>query len=182
MKKTAVVAIALWVLLAAAGTCLAEANTYDHKVEIDKMTFEWRIDGQRLHVRVSAPTTGWVAVGFNPSAAMQDANFVMGYVKDGKVTVEDHFGSASFQHDKDTKLGGTDDVADIAGQEAGGTTTIGFSLPLNSGDGKDQAIQIDGETKVLLAYGAGRDSFRARHKFRATLAVQLQNGQFKRLK
>ncbi len=46
-----------------------------------KITLEWKIDGPDLEVILTAPTRGWVPVGFDPSSLMKDANLIIGYVK-----------------------------------------------------------------------------------------------------
>lgn len=158
------------------------AADYDHKIEVDKMSFEWKVDGKNIHIRLKAKTEGWVGVGFNPSEEMKDANFILGYVKKGKVKVTDHFGHAKRQHKSDKKGGGKKNVDNVAGKEDGGFTEISFSIPLNSGDDKDTVIEPDKETIVLLSYGAGRDSFKSKHKFKSVLSVTLATGKYKVVK
>ena len=149
---------------------------YSHKIEVKNMVFQWQIDGDKLNIELSAPTTGWVGIGFNPSDGMKDANFILGYVKKGKAKVTDHYGTQLRQHKKDTKLGGKKDVTNAKGGEKDGVTTISFTIPIDSGDSKDQALAVDQDTVVLLAYGSGRDSFNARHKTHARLSVNLTTG------
>ena len=45
---------------------------------MDDVTFEWQVvdSTSTLDVRVTAPTTGWVAVGFDPQTAMLEANLI----------------------------------------------------------------------------------------------------------
>lgn len=154
------------------------AGDYDHKISVDKVTFEWKLDGKNINVRLQAETEGWVGIGFNPSEDMKDANFILGYVKKGSVKVTDHFGTSKRQHKADKKLDGKNDVTNAAGKEADGVTEISFTIPLDSDDAKDAVIAADKETTVLLAYGAGRDSFRSKHKFRTALKVNLTTGKY----
>lgn len=163
-------------LLVAGGALSAD---YQHSLDVDKMNFSWSINGDQLAGKVSGPTTGWVAVGFNPSNKMKDANIVIGYVKKGKVTIKDDFGSAATQHKTDKKIGGAENVTTVGGSEEGGVTTIEFTMPLNSGDDKDNVLDPNGDTVVILAYGTERDSFRTKHKYHATLTVNLASGERK---
>jgi len=144
------------------------------------MSFLWKIDGDRIHIKLVAKTTGWVGVGFNPSKIMKDANFILGYVKDGKPAITDHFGTGERMHQRDKKLGGESNFSNIFGKEENGKTEIGFTIPLKSGDSNDQEISVDKDTIILLAYGAGRDSFRAVHKFRTSITVNLASGKYKK--
>lgn len=156
---------------------LASAGDYAHEVQAQKMSFAWKVNGDRIEVKLSAETTGWVAIGFNPTEGMKGANYILGYMKDGKVILSDDFGDSPASHKADDKLGGTEDVTLIGGTEEGGKTTIEFSIPLASADTNDGKINVNGDTVVLLAYGPpDRDSFKAKHKFRTGLKVNLSTG------
>jgi hypothetical protein len=182
MKHISVVFTLVFSIFLTAVLVSASESDYDNKIEVETIVFEWKVDCDVIHIRLSAKTDGWVGIGFNPSEQMKDANFILGYVKDGDVNVSDHFGSADRQHEKDEKLGGTDDVTNISGKEVNGITQVCFTIPMHSKDSNDQALSADKETKVLLAYGAGRDSFRARHQFRTALNVNLKTGKFTKIK
>jgi hypothetical protein len=158
------------------GVASAIAADYAHEVKVKDMTFAWTVDGDKLAVKVAAPTDGWVGIGFNPTEAMKGANIVMGYVKNGKVKIVDEFGDQETGHSIDTKLGGSEDVTVIGGSEEGGVTTLEFAIPLDSGDKSDNVINVNSDTKIILAYGAGRDSFLPRHKFRTSIVVNLGSG------
>jgi hypothetical protein len=153
-----------------------QAAQYDHEIKDNKMSLAWKVDGTNLAVKMAAETEGWVGIGFNPSKDMKDADFILGYVKDGKAKISDEFGDKENSHALDKKLGGTDDAILVGGSEEGGVTTIEFTIPLKSVDKYDTTIKVDGDTKVLLAYGAGRDSFISKHVYRAELYVNLATG------
>ncbi len=162
--------------------CFAQEITYQHSAAIEQITFSWAVEGELLHIKLSAKTTGWVGIGFNPTKGMKDANFILGYVKKGKVKLRDDYGTSERTHSKDTKDGGQENFTNAAGKEANGTTEISFTIPLDSGDSKDNVIKPDGETTVLLAYGAGRDSFLSKHQFNGVLKVNLSTGKYQEAK
>jgi hypothetical protein len=182
MKNKLWTSIIFLLVVLSAGLCLAGSNEYDHKITVGNIVFEWKLASETIHIRLTAKTEGWVGIGFNPSKRMKDANFIIGYVKKGSVKVADHYGITERQHEKDSKLGGQMNISNIAGEEKNGVTQITFSIPLNSEDSMDRPIWTDKDNTVLLAYGAGRDSFRAKHKFRAALKVNLSTGGFSILK
>lgn len=153
-----------------------QAAEYDHEVQDKKISFAWKVNGETLAVKMTAETQGWVGIGFNPVSEMKGANFILGYVKDGKVKVDDDYGTDANAHKSDTKLEGTSHVTVVGGTETGGMTTIEFTIPLDSGDKNDTKIDVNGDTTVLLAYGTGRDSFLAKHKYRTALKVNLSSG------
>jgi len=170
-KMLVVVGVIFW-----AAVTNVQAAEYDHEVKDKNISFAWKVEGDTLAVKMSAETEGWVGIGFNPVKEMQGANFILGYVKKGKAKIDDDFGYDENRHKSDTKLDGTSDVTLIGGTEEGGVTTIEFTIPLDSGDKNDTKIDVNGETIVLLAYGAGRDSFLAKHKYRTSLKVNLSTG------
>ena len=136
---------------------LLAADLYAEKmqsVKVQDMQFSWEISNGNLVVEILAPTEGWIAVGFNPSKMMKDANIIIGYVDDnGKTVVNDHYGTSPIGHKADTDIGGTDDITIISGSQNGGATRIKFSIPLSSGDIYDSELKAGAKTVILLAYG-----------------------------
>ena len=158
----------------------ALAAEYQHSVSVNKMDFSWSLAGDQLAVKISAPTEGWVAIGFNPTSKMKDANILIGSVKKGKVKISDEYGKTAVGHSSDKKLGGSSDVTVVGGSEENGKTTLEFTIPLNSGDTKaDNVIDPAADTAVIMAYGAA-DSFRVGHgKDRVKFMVNLTTGEKK---
>lgn len=151
------------------------AKDFSHKVTNKGMTFEWTVNGENLDVQISAQTQGWVAIGFNPSHDMKDANIIIGYMKDGQAKISDEFGTSDTSHEKDTKIGGKENVSGISGKEENGVTSIAFTIPLKSADQKDKAIDVNGVTTVIMAQGP-RDSMNVKHTARVMFKVNLSTG------
>lgn len=140
---------------------------------VGEFTFMWRVDTLRvLHVKLSAPTTGWVAVGFAPTTLMKDANLIIAYVADGEVYTSDEFGTALTSHKPDSELGGSDDVSNQEGSEKDGKTHVHFEIPLDSGDRYDKALESGKTYKIILAYGAA-DNFTTKHRKATTVKITL---------
>ncbi|MBN2379415.1 DOMON domain-containing protein [candidate division WOR-3 bacterium] len=142
-----------------------------NKLAAGDFTMEWMTDNEYLHVKLSAPTTGWVALGIAPSSMMKDADFIMGYVKGGEVYVSDEYGNSATSHTPDTDLGGKDNILDKAGSEADGVTRISFKIPLNSGDSYDKILEPGGTYKVIFAYGSS-DDFTSYHKKKTSAEIE----------
>ncbi|MFH2091476.1 MAG: DOMON domain-containing protein [Pseudomonadota bacterium] len=160
----------------------ASAMEYQHKLEVKNMQFSWTVEGENIHVMLSAETTGWVAIGFDPEDAMQGANIIIGAVKDGQFKVEDHYGDRKRGHTSDEELGGKNNVLNPSGTEEGGITTISFTLPLKADEKWDKPINSSGITRIMLAYGAGQDSFKSRHPYRTVYDIDLSTGESKKIK
>ncbi len=173
--KITSLAISLVIFFAMAGNVMADE--YDHEAKVRGMSFSWKIDDGNLYIKLKAKTTGWVGIGFNPTKGMKDANFILGYVEKGKVAFSDEFGDSPVNHKSDEELGGTNDITVIEGEEEEKSTTLKFSIPLDSGDKYDSVLDPQGKTKVLLAFGGNRDSFRSKHKSHSTITVNLSTGE-----
>jgi|GEM_PF-1495917 len=147
-----------------------EEPTYKKLVQGD-FTLEWLVEDEFVRFKLRAPTTGWVALGIAPSSMMKDADFIMGYVEDGKVAISDEYGNSPTAHKPDTDLGGTDNVMDKSGWENDGVTQISFKIALSSGDSYDKVLEPGKAYKVLFAYGNG-DDFTSYHKKKASAKIE----------
>ena len=181
MKRTGVM-VTIFLLAMLFSLMPIYAMEYAHQLKADDVVFAWSVDADQIHIKLSGETDGWVGIGFDPEEDMLAANILIGAVKGGKVRIEDHWGDKKRGHSSDEKLGGKNDVIDPAGTEADGVTTIFFSYPLKTGDEFDKPIALDKMVKVILAKGAGRDSFRARHVYRVLYEINLSTGESKKIK
>jgi hypothetical protein len=121
------------------------------------ITLKYKVDGTELHCVLSANTSGWVSVGFNPSNMMKDANFIIGYVENETAFIRDDWGVDVTSHQSDISLGGSENVTLLQGNETEGVTEIEFTIPLNSGDPYDQILQQGNSYPITLARGDADD-------------------------
>jgi len=159
------------VIVLSAGSALAW-----QEITVDGFVLRWEtVSGDNLSVELSAPTTGWVAVGFDPTQMMLNANIIIGYVATGTPSLRDDFGWQTTSHRDDILLGGTSDVTVNGGFEAGGSTEIQFSIPLNSGDVYDRELVPGNTYPIILARSAdGQDDFSAPHAAIATASITIE--------
>lgn len=172
-RQLAGIQIALALVLIPACTSGAEAGNNtpgapDSPIvhTVDGVTLTIRPATDSLLISISAPTTGWVSVGFEPSRVMKDADIYIGYVQDGEVFLRDDFGTGNTSHAPDTSLGGESSFTGLSGTEADGVTSITFTIPRNSGDSFDKVLAAGGSYKVLLGYGPdGSDDYTTYHRW-----------------
>lgn len=145
-RQLSIVAILLLITSALAAQEMKSARA-------DGFTLRWRVVESDLEVEVTAPTTGWVGVGFDPGNMMGGANIIMGYVADGEVTISDQYGSGRTRHQPDTELGGASSVTDVGGTERFGRTTLSFTIPLDSGEETDNPLTPGNTHTVMMAHG-----------------------------
>ncbi len=122
-------------------------------VQKEGFTFEWKVNGPNLDVRIGHAGTGWVGVGFGHTGTMEGSDIQIGYVKDGKATVIDTFGDGPNRHPADVDLGGRSDVTNVSGSIEGGATHIEFTIPLRSGDRYDMTLTPGESYLIIMAHG-----------------------------
>lgn len=130
------------------------------------LSFEYRVNAEATHLEgiLNGETTGWIAVGFNPTSVMRNANIIIGYVSGGTGFVRDDWGTSNTSHAADTSMGGTSDVLLISSSELDGITSLHFNIPLDSGDQYDGALQIGSSYPIILARGANNaDNYTGMH-------------------
>jgi len=125
----------------------------------------WLSDDQHIYIGIKAKTTGWVAIGFEPTSGMKDADIVFGFVQGGRTVTSDEFSTGTYgPHSPDTELGGTDDILEFGGKEEGGFTIIEFKRALDTSDQYDKAL-AEGAIKIIWAYGSD-DEITTKHAVR----------------
>lgn len=123
----------------------------------------WRNDGETLYMGLAGRAEGFVAIGFEPTQAMKDADMVMGWVSRGEATVLDLYSTGVYgPHPPDEELGGTNDILSFGGREADGWTVIEFERRMDTGDRFDQAFR-PGETVDIIWSISSSDSLDIRH-------------------
>jgi hypothetical protein len=178
MSRSLIVAAASLTFVLACGTAEGDqplrAPAAADTLETNGYRLVWAVAGDMLDVTMSAPTTGWVAVGFHTEGAMKNADIVIGYVSAGQAAVRDDFGTDYTRHASDISLGGTDDVSSATGTETGGRTSISFSIPLSSGDANDHELVPGSTVSIIMANGSnGDDSFTGMHQWAGVAEIEL---------
>ncbi len=133
---------------------------------------DWQNDLTTLYVALVSPGTGWVGIGFDPTSRMQGANYILGAVADGILSITDEFGVSGTLHRTDARS----NIIQAAGREADGSTLVEFALPLASGDSEDKTLTPGQTVTILLALSSSQDSFTARHTARSTSTITLDGG------
>jgi len=170
MNKLRVHSIVLFLILLGSFTLPLFA---DNTVELaTDWSFSWVITTNTVEFTMSAPTTGWIALGFNPSSRMKDADYILAYVENGKIHISDEYGTGNISHKSDVSLGGQESAKAIAFVEEPKKTTITFALPLNSGDKYDKVFIKGEKYKVLAAYSTSKN-FSSKHRKRDSVDIVL---------
>ena len=139
---------------------VVSANEYSLSVPVGKITLSASRTADTVYLAVSAPTTGWVSVGFG-SQLMDGAELFLGYVAGGKPSFSQQLGAGHGHGQLAKQL----EVRNAL-REAGGVTTL--ETAFKAGD----VVGGKKELWVLVAYGAD-DSFASYHLARGSVKIQL---------
>ncbi|TFG62846.1 MAG: hypothetical protein E4H36_07035 [Spirochaetales bacterium] len=170
MKKSALTA--LLVLLFSMSLSADVWDTGFKTQSSSGIDLSWKTDKDFIYVKVSAPTEGWIAVGFGATSAMKDANIIMGYVSGKDTVLEDQFGTGLFTHKKDTDLGGSDSIVEKSGTVKNKVTELRFKLKLDSGDKFDVPLVPGKPVNVILSY-RNDTNMTNKHSVRTKLQITL---------
>jgi hypothetical protein len=149
------------------------SGEYAHETTVAGVDVYYSNDASTLRVGLVSPGTGFVSIGFDPERQMQGANFIIGAVNEGELTIRDDYGFEPYAHIEDTARGGSDDIIAAAGNEWPDQTVIEFMIPLDSGDPMDKPLLPGHSYTILTAYHSLSDSFTTRHTRRGSGTIQL---------
>ncbi|XP_022806734.1 DBH-like monooxygenase protein 1 homolog isoform X1 [Stylophora pistillata] len=127
-------------------------SEFDHNAVLDtheKMKLYWStdLDAKMIYFAMEAVSTGWVGLGFSENGAMIGSDVVIGWVKDGKGNLKDHFATSSsslvVDHQQDYELTGY--------KESGGKAVLRFQRKFDTHDPWDRKFE-KGDTNVIFAF------------------------------
>lgn len=123
-----------------------------------EMTLCWKSDQEYLYMAMNGSSPGWLAVGFDPSQWMKEADIILGSVDNGKATVLDEYSTGNYgPHIEDTLMGGTDDILESGGSSDGIHMVVEFKRKLNTGDSLDKVLPPQGTISIIWAMADKKD-------------------------
>ncbi len=134
----------------------ASASPWRETMSINGTTFQYRHESGRLFSTFSAPTTGWVAVGFNNEERLEGTRFVIGAMVGRSFHAEEHIALVP-SHLKVQDLGLATAVEDVVGNASESTTTMRFSLPHLLVDSDNPTLLSGTRSYVMLAWSHHTD-------------------------
>jgi hypothetical protein len=133
-----------------------QASPSPQNLSIDGTTFRsWHVDG-RLVPTFTAPTLGWVAVGFNNQQHLEGARFVIGAMIGGSFHTEEHIAVVP-DHPRVQELGIEASVEDVVGSVSNNETTMQFSLPHLPVDSDNPTLLSGTSSYLMLAWSHHTD-------------------------
>jgi DOMON domain len=153
--------------------CVSQNAVTDMKqVSKNGMTVAWKVRQDHLVIRMEAPTTGWVAIGFNTRSDLAGTNLIMAAVAAGQTTLSDRYIVAAGDHRSVESLGGTPSTTLLSATETGGRTVVEFALPFRAADHYHIDLK-EGLTVSLLMAFSQEDDFGHHSMMRTTIDITL---------
>jgi len=141
------------------------------EVVIDGVSFRWTFQDGRLVGELSAPTRGWIAVGFHAQAGLEGTYFVIASVADDVQRIEEHFAVVP-NHIPIADLGWPNTARLQAGQFQDGVSSMSFSIAATSPSGARVALQSGRHVNLMLAWSHEAD-FDHHSAWRKHIAISL---------
>lgn len=113
--------------------------------------FKWRHENGRLFGTLQAPTTGWIAVGFNETAGLNNMRFIIATVSITPIRVEDHLTHTPL-HTNVEELGISTSLANVSGSSNGNRSILNFSLSHHFADRPSLNLSPDAKIHLMLAW------------------------------
>lgn len=159
---------------------IIEEDEYPLSVELGDGHFVmyWDIQGDTIKMGITAEATGMVAIGWEPTRRMMDADMIIGYREGSEFTLHDTISvGETGPHPDDVDEGGAFSLENYMIGEEGGVTTIEFTRLLDTGDDMDNPLPATGTVKFIWAT-SDSDDFTSYHGRRGTVIVDIETGEF----
>ena len=142
------------------------------KVEKNGMTVEWHFTKTHLKITMQAPTTGWVAIGFNPENQLPGTSLLMARMRGGQAEALDFYTVGPGDYHPVTELGGRSAIGQIIGWERDGQTHVSFEIERDPG-GKFHYELAEGKPFHLLMAFSREDDFDHHSMMRTATEIRL---------
>lgn len=138
----------------------------------NNMEINWHHKGPNIHISMSAPTEGWVAIGFNPSPGIKGTYLLMGHIEEGKPDVVEHYTLSPGNYRTLESLECSPRVKNIRGSEKEGTSLLSFTIPTRVNSAYHQDLSEGNEYNLIIAYSR-EDDFQHHSMMRTSVRVEL---------
>ncbi|MEO9869341.1 DOMON domain-containing protein [Ekhidna sp.] len=126
-------------------------------LEAEGFKLEWRHIDDHVQVNITAPSLGWVAVGFTEGTDIVNTNLIQGYVKNGEVLIQDQYVTGFGEHPPAEALAVPSRIFDLKGSEKEGNTTLSFCIYKDKVDKLHYDLSEGREINIWLAYSISDD-------------------------
>lgn len=155
--------------------CFLSFNSERNKkksINTNQMSASWHFEDKRIFFEMSAPTSGWLTIGFNTNDNLKGAYLLMGHIVDGQTTVVEYFVNKPGDYNPIDSYAAVPQVLHVEGSEKGKETIIKFSLPIKSKSDFQKNLNEGQSYTMILAYSQEKD-FQHHSSMRTSVEVIL---------
>ncbi|MGL5113942.1 MAG: hypothetical protein ACRC7G_16495 [Beijerinckiaceae bacterium] len=164
----ATAATALAALLPTGGTA---ARTHPSRILVDGITASWSHEIEQLVVEFSAPTAGWLAIGFNSERELRGTRFFMVLVSATPLLIEEHVALVP-EHRTVAAAGLQATQCKAEGSFANGRSRLSLTVPPAIPGRSDIRLHKGERTHLMLAWSHDPD-FRHHSAWRRHFDISL---------
>jgi hypothetical protein len=167
MKQITIIAFSTFTFLA----CRPQQKNMQ-TISKNGMTVTWYHQNERIYFGMSAPTDGWIAIGFNVSDDIKGTYLLMGNVVDDKPNVVEHYTVSTGNYKPITAFAVPSQVQHVEGVESKKNTVLNFSLPVKA-ISKYQKDLLPGCKYMLHIAYSREDDFQHHSMMRTSVNILL---------
>ena len=149
----------------------AQGNS-EKTISRNKMKVSWYYKADKIYFEMSAPTDGWVTIGFNTTSGTKGAYLLMGNVINSKPNVTEHYTLNPGNYKAITELGEKNQVSNVWGVESSSGTSIKFSLPVKPVNKYQKDMSEGNKYTMIIAYSQ-EDDFQHHSIMRTSVNIKL---------
>ena len=118
---------------------------------------EWNHLNNKVFFSLTAPTNGWVAIGFTNGTSIVNTNLIQGCVKNGEVIIEDQYVTGIGKHPRVEELSIASRISQLDGKQNKMSTTISFAIEQEKLDDYHYDLSEGNEINIWLACSVSDD-------------------------
>ncbi len=138
----------------------------------NEMLVRWSYQGELIQFELSAPTKGWLAIGFNEKPTLSGAYLLMGRITKSGAELTEHYTISHGNYQSIESLGGEASVYEVSGKEVLGKSTVKFSIPINQQDLFRKDLSKGSTYQLIMAFSQA-DDFQHHSIMRTSIEVVL---------
>lgn len=165
------------VAIAAGAAGPLESSPQSSRVSVGDMEIAWEFaredEDPLVTFTISAPTTGWLAIGFARHDAIVGAELVMMRLEPSGAHAENHWVTAAGRHPRVEAVGLESRIVAVAGSRRGDRTELRVALRQHAG-GADRLALTPGSSLVLIAAWSVAPEFDHHSRVRRHVPITLE--------
>lgn len=143
--------------IAVSAVAMAFAAPESGRVTAAGMDLRWYQDGEWIEFTFSAPSQGWLAIGFNDVNDIVGADLFMLRVRAGTVEGEEHLVLRAGDHRNVLSLGMPPRLRVLDGSQTASGTVVRFRIATTAGEARRPALSRGSTHVLILAYSVSDD-------------------------